>query len=201
MPMPRLEVFEAAPDRPRGAQVLVTEVGALEEARLAAFDQGYKAGWDDAAASQSEDQTRIRADLARTLQGLSFTYQEARAHLLTALQPLLSDIVGRLLPEMARETLAPLVLEQVMPLAEEIADLPVTLVLNPADRTAVETLIQAATGLPLDIAEEPTLPEGQVFVRLGAAEAKVDLSRATAEIAAAVRGFFTLAQETPPDHG
>lgn len=200
MPMPRLEVFEPAGQPKKPSTIVTTEISAIEEAKLAAYESGYKAGWDDAAAAQTEDQARIGADLARNLQQLSFTYQEARSHILKALEPLLTEIVGRLLPETARETLAPLVLEQVMPMAEELADQPVVLVLNPAVRASVERLIEQATGLPLTIEEEPTLGEGQVYVRLGGAEAKVDLTRVTAEIATAVRSFFSLAEETPP-HG
>ncbi|PTE16623.1 flagellar biosynthesis protein [Pseudogemmobacter blasticus] len=200
MPMPRLEVFETAATPGRSQTLVTTEVAAIEEAKLASYESGYKAGWDDAVAAQAEDQTRIRADLARTLQQLSFTYQEARAHVLMALEPLLTEMVNRLLPETARETLAPLVLERLMPMAEELADQPVTLVLNPAVRRAISDLIEQATGLPLTLEEEPTLPEGQVYLRLGSTEAKVDLTRVTAEIAAAVRGFFTLAKEAPA-HG
>jgi flagellar assembly protein FliH len=197
MPMPKLEVFEVSSTAKTSSTMVTTEIAAIEEAKLAAYEQGYKAGWDDAAAAQSEDQTRIRADLARNLQQLSFTYQEARAHVLKSLEPLLTEIVGRLLPETARETLAPLVLERTMPLAEDLGDQPMTLVLNPAVRAAVEGLIEQATGLPLVVQEEPTLSEGQVYLRLGEVEAKVDLTRVTAEITAAVRGFFSLTQEGP----
>ncbi len=196
MPLPKLEVFDA-PSSPRPDQgQVVTQVSAIEETKLAAYEQGYKAGWDDAAAALAEDQTRIRADLARNLQQLSFTYQEARSHILKAVEPLLEEMVSRLLPETARETLAPLVLEKVMPMAEDLTDQPVSLVLNPAMRLPVETLIEQATGLPMQIEEEPTLPEGQVYIRLGTNEAKVDLTRVTAEIAAAVRGFFSLTEES-----
>jgi flagellar assembly protein FliH len=196
MPLPRLEVFDAVPTAKPDPGLVTTQVSAIEESKLAAYEQGYKAGWDDAAAALAEDQTRIRSDLARNLQQLSFTYQEARSHILKAIEPLLEEMVGRLLPEMARETLAPLVLEQVMPMAEDLTDNPVSLVLNPAIRGPVEALIAQATGLPLKIDEEPTLPEGQVYLRLGTAEAKVDLTRVTADIAAAVRGFFSLTEET-----
>lgn len=199
MPMPKLEVFGTDAPQKQAEGIVVTQVSAMEEARLAAYEQGYQAGWDDAAAAQTEDQSQIRADLARNLNHLTFTYQEARAHLLTALKPLLEEMVSHLLPQTARETLAPLVLEQVMPMAEEVTDQPVHLVLNPAVRPAVETLITQATGLPLTIEEEPTLPDGQVYIRLGQAESQVDLSRVTAEIAAAVRGFFTLAEESESD--
>ena len=112
MPMPKLEVFDVDAPQKQTSGMVVTQLGAIEEAKLAAYEQGYKAGWDDAAAAQSEDQTRIRADLARNLQQLSFTYQEARAHILKAVEPLLEEMVNRRLPDTARETLAPLVLER-----------------------------------------------------------------------------------------
>lgn len=189
----RLEVFETAPRKPGTTMVVETDV--LEEERLAAFDKGYTAGWDDATASQSDDQARIRADLARHLQSLGFTFHEARAHVLAALKPLLTQVVARLLPEMAREALAPMVLETLMPLAESMADQPIGVVLNPAARPAVETLIGQATGLPLDLREEPTLGEGQVYLRLGTEEVLVDLDRVVAEIASSVRDFFDLAEK------
>lgn len=199
MAMPKLEVFDIASSQEQASGMVTMQLGAVEEAKLAAYEQGYRAGWDDAAAAQAEDQNRIRADLARNLQQLSFTWQEARAHMLRAVEPLLEEMVGRVLPETAREMLAPMVLEQVMPLAGEMTDQPVALVLNPAVRVAVEGLIEQATGLPMVIQEEPTLPEGQVYIRLGATEAQVDLARVTADIAAAVRGFFSLSRENGTD--
>ncbi len=42
------------------------------------------------------------------------------------------------------------------------------------------------------IEEEPSLGEGQVYIRLGGAETKVDLTQVTADITAAVRAFFNL---------
>ncbi len=198
MPLPRLEVFDST--TPGTTEIVTLERSAIEEDRLAAWEQGYRAGWDDAVAAQSEDRQRIGADLARNLQELAFTYQEARTHVLAGLEPLLVGIVGQLLPALARETLAPLVLERLMPMAEDLADQPVHLVLNPVARPAVEALLTGATGLPLRIVEEPTLGEGQVCLRRGAVEARVDLGRAVAEITAAVRRFFNLVEENQ-DHG
>jgi len=188
----RLEVFETEARGAAGGTTVVLDSLALEEAKLASYDQGYSAGWEDAAAAQSDDQSRMRADLARHLQALGFSYQEARMHVLKAIEPLLTDIVGRLLPDLARETLGPVVLETLMPMAEAMADTPVTLVLNPASRAAVAQLLEQATGLPLILQEEPTLGEGQVYLRLGGSETEVDLDRAIADITAAVRGFFAL---------
>ena len=190
MPL-KLEVFETA-DRPKRADLVMLDISALDEAKLASFDTGYRAGWDDAAAAQTGDQSRISADLGRNLQSLGFTYHEARAHVLKAVEPLLLEIVGKLLPELARSTLAPMLLETLMPLAERLADAPITLVLNPAARPVVAALLEQATGLPLTIIEEPTLGEGQAWLRLGAVETNVDLDSATEKIAAAVRSFFNI---------
>lgn len=187
----RLEVFEN--EEPGAApETVVLDTSALEEARLASYDSGYAAGWEDATAAQSGDQSRVRADLARNLQALSFTFQEARAHVLRGMQPLLEAVVGKLLPELARETLGAIVLDSLMPMAEGLADAPVTIVLNPAVRAAVEPLIAEATGLPLTIEEETSLSEGQVYLRFGTVETRIDLDRAIADIAATMRGFFDL---------
>jgi flagellar assembly protein FliH len=92
------------------------------------------------------------------------------------------------------------VLEALMPMADRLADAPLVLVLNPAARESVEGLIAQATGLPMVVEEEPSLGEGQVYIRLGTSETKVDLTQATADITAAVRAYFNLThQETP--HG
>ena len=195
--MLRLEVFES---EFRGAlpDTVVLDTMALEEAKLGSYDAGYSAGWEDATAAQTDGQSQIKADLARNLQSLGFTYQEARMHVLRSIEPLLQEMVARLLPELARETLAPIVLEVLMPMAEKLADAPVTLVLNPAARAAVEALLEQATGMPLTVIEEPSLGEGQVYLRMGGAEISVDLDRATAEITAAVRGFFDLPERKIP---
>ncbi len=187
----RLEVFDTASTAHGSSQPLV-EVTAVEEAKVASFEQGYSAGWDDAVAAQQGDQTRIRADLARNLQTLAFTFQDARSHVLQAIRPLIVEMVNRLLPEVARESLAPTVLEALTPMADDLADAPLTLVLNPAARGQVEDLVAQATGLPMVIEEEPSMPEGQVYIRFGKSETKVDLSQVTADIAIAVRAFFNL---------
>ncbi|MFO1203307.1 MAG: flagellar biosynthesis protein [Tabrizicola sp.] len=191
MPALRLEIFDMAP-APDGSLQPLVEATAVEEAKVASFEQGYSAGWDDAVSAQQGDQSRIRADLARNLQSLSFTFQDARSHVLQAIRPLILEMINRLLPEVAREALAPTVLEAVMPIADDLAEAPLTLVLNPAVRSQVEDLLTQATGLPMVIDEEPTMPEGQVYIRFGSSETKVDLAQVTTDIAIAVRAFFNL---------
>jgi flagellar assembly protein FliH len=195
MSLLRLEVFET-PDT-RSQSTVVTDMGALEEARLAAFEQGYSAGWEDAGAAQAEDQTRIRVDLARNIQALSFTYHEAKAHVLGAMEPLLTDILGRLLPEVVRPAIGQIVLDALLPMAREMSEAPIILVLNPLARAAVEAVLTNLSGLPLTIQDEPTLGEGQIYLRLGDTETLVDTDRAIADITLALRNFLTLSKDDP----
>lgn len=189
----RLEVFESeAPASAGQSETVVLDTVALEDAKLASFESGYSAGWEDAAAAQADDQTRVSADLARSLQSLSFTYHEARSHVLKSVEPLLRQVVGQLLPAIAREALGAKVIEVLVPLAEELAGAPITLVLNPAARGAIEDQLARTSGLPLILQDEPTLGEGQVYLKLGDVEREVNLDRAVTEISAAVRGFFEL---------
>ena len=192
MPALRLEVFEVASESAR--TTVVTDLSAMEEARLAAYEQGFTAGWDDAVAAQADNQTRIGAEIAKNLQELSFTYQEARGHVLHAIEPLLSLMAARVLPDMARAALAPMIVETLRPLADALADIPVVLVVNAAARPAVEALIERAGALPVTIETETTLGEGQAQLRFGQSETRIDLDRAVTDIAAAVRGFFDLNQ-------
>lgn len=189
----RLEVF--ATEQTGGSTTIVTDMNALEEARLAAYEQGYSAGWDDANSTQTDDQTRMRADLARNIQSLGFTYHEARVHVLRALEPLLKEITTRLLPEFARESFGLLVLEHLMPLAQTVAAAPVTLVMNPVARPAIEALLDSTSSLPLTLVEEPSLGEGQVYLRMGDSETRIDLDRALTDITTALLNFFKFAEK------
>lgn len=192
--MLKLEVFET--DVTEGSsQTVVLDTLALEETKLASYETGYAAGWEDAMAAQSGEQAQIRADLARNLQGLSFTYHEARDHVLRAVEPLLREVVDKILPKLAQDVLAPTILQFLLPMSEKLAEAPITLVISPAARSAIEAVLEQAAGLPITVVEEPSLSEGQVYLRLGEAESQINLDRATKDISAAVRGFFELPEK------
>ena len=190
----RLEVFPN--DDPINPEdIVVISKTELEEIRLTAFDKGYAAGWDDAVGAQNDDRARLKSEVARSVLAMGFSFQEARAHLLKSLAPLIAGMVGKLLPDVARASLAPMVLEQVMPMAETLTDAPVTILLHPRAREAVETLLLDAPGLPVTLIEDRNLGEGQVYLKSTTEETLIDLDRATTEITAAIRGFFELSSE------
>lgn len=187
----KFEVFETG-QALQTSVAAVVDAGTQEEIRLEAFEQGYKAGWDDAVAAQAADQDRIGADFARNLNELSFTYLEVRATILKSLEPLLREMVGKVLPRMATESLAPLVLEQVIEMAGAHSSVPVELVVAPSNLHALQRLAEGQDSLPLNILEEDSLGEGQVFIRLGEVETQIDLDGMLSGFSSALDGFFEI---------
>ena len=191
----QLEVFHLATAVP-ASDIVVLGKMELEETRLSAFDKGYAAGWEDAIAALTSDRTQMEADVGRNLQGMGFTFQEARMHLLRGLRPLLSTMMGRLLPEIARETLGELILDVLMPEAEAALDAPVTILAHPRARPFLTGLLEQAKGLPLTVVEDPSIGQGQVFLRFQSGEETlIDLDRAIAQIMTTVRDFFAQTDE------
>lgn len=193
-----LEVFDTPQDQGQ-TPVVVLESIAFEEAKLGAYDQGYRAGWEDAVAAQQNDQTQISAELARNLKSFGFTLADARAHVLAAMQPLLEDITARLLPAIARESLAPMIVQHLRPLAERASDSPIEMLINPAVRPAIETMLSHTNGPPVHLIDEPSLGEGQAFLRLGQSETRVDLDGAIGEITQAIANYFQLPERMPDE--
>ena len=140
---------------------------------------------------------RLRSDLGRNLQDLSFTYHEAHGHVLGALEPLLAEMVAKVMPRIARESLGAVVVERLAAVAAELADTPVRVVAHPANRKILEETLIADAPVPFVFSEEPSLGEGQVHLGFGPQELRVDLDGMIAAIGAAVANFFSTDREEP----
>ena len=186
----KLEDFTcAAPE----AEAIPLENDHDEKVRLSAYEEGYGAGWEDAVTAQTDARAEREAEATRNLQMLAFGYQEVRHHILRSLEPLLQDVAVQLLPRIARAALAPVIAETLMPLAERLADTPVTLRVAPDVSDVVERLLPPITqGIPMVLRLDPMLQGGQVMIAAGGSEARVDMDAAAAAIAQAVSDFFEL---------
>ena len=189
----KLEVFRTS-ENPADAPLVVTGAE-LEEMRLAAYDKGFGAGWEDAMAAAKAEGAQISSELAHSLQNLSFTYHEARSHVLRGIRPVLAAMTEKLLPELAQAALAPMLLEAVMPLLDHGGTGHVTLTLHPSSRAKVERLLSEVAGLLVTIREDAGMGEGQVYLQVNQAEQMIDLDRALDEISRTVRDFFDFAEK------
>ena len=137
---------------------------ALEEARLAGFEAGFRAGWDDATAALGEADDGARAAALAKLQEMSFGFHEARSQLLGRLGPMLEALLARILPEIARETLGPAILEALTAPLHAAAAEPPALHLHPDGRRAVEAFLAGAGAPPLRLVADPALGAGEALL-------------------------------------
>lgn len=92
----------------------------IEARRLEAFEEGCRAGCDDSVKAQADDSSRLSSTFAQHLGDLSFTYQEAYSAIMDATGPLLDEMIAKLPPEIARQSLGGHITEQLEALAHEI---------------------------------------------------------------------------------
>ena len=161
----------------------------LEGLRLEAFENGYKAGWDDAIKAQADDQSRVSASLGQHLLDLSFTYHEAYSHVTKAITPLLEELVGVLLPEAARATLGAHVADRLAGMAQEIGQVDVIVAVSPTNAASVAPLLEGEFGFPVRLIEDDTLADEQADIRFGETERQIDLSGLLRSITEALEGF------------
>jgi flagellar assembly protein FliH len=186
----QLEAFDMTGPTEHGGPVAPAEI---EDIRLGAYEQGYAAGWDDAIAAQDSEIGHLRTDLGRNLLDMSLSYRDARRHVLAALEPLLHEMVTKVLPAIAHRTLGQIVLEELRPIAEGLSGAPVTVITAPVHRETVEAILAGAgTDLAVTVREEPALGEGQAYLKLGASEVRIDLDGVIEAIGKAVSAFFRI---------
>lgn len=160
----------------------------LETERLEFFDKGYRAGWDDAIKAKSDEGAQFADGVAQSLQDLSFTYHEVHAQILSNLGPLFEEILQKLLPLLARETLGAHVADQLASMARDMGTVQIEIVVAPGTAEQVSQLVNGAGArLPITVVEDADVPEGRADMRLGAKEVSIDLSDVIVQISEAVR--------------
>ncbi len=183
-----------------GQTLAVLSETALEEQKLASFEQGYTAGWDDSITNQTESTGRLTESLSRSLEDISFTYQEAYQQMLSSVAPVFGAMVDHVLPEVMRSSVGQVVVEQARDLVGETSAMPLTLWVPPGTATQVRPVVVGAGGMDVRVEEDPTLGDGQICLRVGDYERELDTSVMLRDIRSAVEGFaHELKSEMP--HG
>ncbi|MEQ8368154.1 MAG: hypothetical protein RIB61_15760 [Roseicyclus sp.] len=190
-----LEDFSSAVALGRGEPSRPTDSGPpaataeTEDEKLAAFDRGYKDGWDDCAREEAEANRRIGAALEASLRDMTLLYAEARQEVLASLAPLFEDIAAQLLPRLAAEAVAPAVIAELEAIAADGLHPRPVLIAAPAALPGLERLIDMREGLEIDLKTEPAFADDQVSIRFGAERRDIDLSDAADRMAEAIRAF------------
>ncbi|MEO0751018.1 MAG: hypothetical protein AAFY25_04385 [Pseudomonadota bacterium] len=173
---------------------LAQETSLLEDQKLASYETGYQAGWDDSASANTEAGNQISADFAQNMRDLSMTYQEAYAGLLRDVQPLLTQIVDVVLPVMAQDTLTPRLVALIEKQMSKSPRRALVLSTSPSGLEFLQPMVDGLDdGLDVELRSDDTLASGQVHLNFGTDhEEELDTTALIEAIQNAVHGFFEM---------
>ena len=167
----------------------------IDAEKLQAFEDGYQAGWKDSNSSALESREAISASIAKNLQEMSFGYHEARRKLLDSISPLFEIIFSKLLPEVSRATIGPIIVEDVTKLVRDQLDQRIEICVSKIDFEAVNSFLEEQIREPFTLSTETTLAEGQVFLRLGGQEREINFAKLISKIQNRTFSLFELEPE------
>lgn len=196
MPISHLLEDFSMVDPSDGTVTMMSEV-ALEDQRLESFEQGYRAGWEDAVHAQTEDHSRVTGNLARNLEDFSFTYHEALSQMLSSVEPVFQALVDSVLPDILAQTFSQHIVEQLCDMARDQAAQPVHLVVPVGFGAALKSILARDFSMPVDIVEDAKLEPGHVRLQVGQAERELDSTHFLNAIKGSVDSFlYQLNEET-----
>ena len=196
----RLEDFgQGAPPPSKPEKKITGEDREID--RLATYDEGYKAGWDDAQSAATEDRTRIGAEFERNLQELSFSFHEAKVQVAQSLAPLVTALVECLFPQLVVTSLADQLVTVLEPLKDKMDTPTLELRCAPEDAETLGSMLKSNFGLPITLRPEPSLMTGQADFVLGHETHEVDVSALQIEIQRLVKAQLDAleTQNTPEE--
>lgn len=188
---------------PLGADGEIAELVPLdrvEDQKLAAFEEGYQAGWTDAEKNHASEQKNISEDFLRTLQDQSSTHQEALSRLNRGLKPMFEQMISVLLPQTVSAALRAHVIEQLTQLAATQTNAQITLRVSESNLLMLEELMEdVELKTPVSITSDPKLSTHQLFVMLDTIEREINLDAVSQEITKAMNAFNFHSQTEQPD--
>ena len=175
------------------------DVDKVEDAKLQAFEDGYQAGWEDAVKAHANASDQFAADFTQNLQDMSFTFHEAFSKLATAMEPLLTQIVSKTLPEMTDKILTARIVAQMTELMVEQSEKAIEIAVSPKNVDMLTEMLSAKTNIPFEIRGETALGDGQVYLRANSQEREINLDAVTKGISEALNAFFQQIEQDAKD--
>ncbi|MBL3703362.1 hypothetical protein GI582_11760 [Sulfitobacter sp. BDSS02] len=149
----------------------------LEDIRLAAFEKGYVAGWEDAIKNQEKENSRISDGMSQRLEDISFTFYEARSQFSKDSGIILRLLSEKILPETLHRNLAEHLTYEMKSILESLSPDSLTIAVPKGNRTKVEKLLNLDISVPLRIEEDFSLSNDQVVLRVADIEREIDINR------------------------
>lgn len=180
-----LEDFGMGPANSVGAR----QASAAEDDLLDSFEDGYKAGWDDAIKAKAEEQTSISADFARNILDLSFTYHEAHTAMIADMAPVLEQIIGKILPHVAQQSIGLHILDELDKIIAKHPPQNILVTVSPTSFETMSSLVPQDLTFPLEVRKDDTLADGQAHLKFDNQERQIDIGDVLDGISKAFAGF------------
>lgn len=178
----------------------LTNQAGVDDAKLVSFEDGYKAGWEDAVKAHEGAKDKVAADFSQNLEDMSFTFHEAVAKLGLAMKPLLLQIVTKVLPELSDKTLAAHIVSQMSDMMADQAEHAIEIAVSPGNLEVLTEVVSGKTNIPFAIKSESALGDGQVYLRVNSDEREINLDAVKQGISDALDAFFqNIEQEANDD--
>lgn len=178
-----------------GGKLHLLDEDGLEEQRLAAFEQGYAAGWEDAVQAQEQNRGRISTELAKSLEDMSFTYHEAITRMTLSLEPMFNSLMHTVLPETLERGHSTRLAEQLTDMAREQINEPMQIFVPEGQAAEVKEMLPEGMAETVQVIADPQIQPGQARLQVGISRREVDCSGLLTSIRAAFDAYVFEAKE------
>jgi len=170
----RLSLEEFGDTPPRDVETLTEAVPAVDTTEI--YEKGYQAGWDDCLEGAKRDQTHIAEALGKRLSDAHLSVDHARAEILAELKPLMADIVQKLLPALAQNGFRQRLLDEVMALAQDVAQAEVEIRVSHEELNAMTSLLENHPDIPqFKLTADDALGLTKAHLKLGSTGRSIDI--------------------------
>lgn len=180
--------------------IMEPQADPLEEVKLEAFEQGFNAGWEDAEKTHGAERSQMNAAVVQRMQDMTFTYHEALSNLTQRMQPLMTDVVTKLVPGVATSSMRAHLMSEIDRLTRNAAEGAIEIAAAPQVVDALREALDDALDAPFNIVADETLGDGQLFLRIAKAEREINIDAIRSGLTQALDAFFEPSRQELP-HG
>lgn len=192
MSLVQLEIFDCDLEN-QPPQTMVVPTAALEQARAEAYELGYAAGQEDATFAAHSQRQAQEQEILNCLNKLHESDQSAQDMILAALQPVLIDLLKKILPLLAQKSLVPRVSYELLAMLDPPARSPIKIVMSQENCTLMQVYASQLGEMHISVDEDASLGQGQAYLKKDHHEYRIDLDTAVAAIIRLVEDYFSYA--------
>jgi len=150
---------------------------------------GYGIGFDAGRADADVQRVQALAQLAKTLEDMSFGYREAQQELTKTLKPLFQALTTHLVPECLDASLHARFFDVLEKAAKHDLDAPIKIAVHPRLVDDFAEASRSVSALPVDVTSDHEIGESEIRFQNGAHETSFDSQLLLQELVAALSAF------------